>query len=134
LAHRCVADSETAGSLVSAISGTAAVATTYLMTREALRSREIAYGAAVLIALHPATAAYSASVRTEAGYMFLTTGACWLLLKALIERRAVWAAAAGIAAGLGYLYRTEAIGFLPLGIILFLAAGWLWKELPRRLA
>jgi hypothetical protein len=132
LMHRCVADWEIAGSLISVILGTAVVATTYLMTREAFGSREIAFWAAVLIALHPAIAAYSASVRTEAGYIFLTTGACWLLLKALNEQRVRWAASAGMAAGLGYLYRTEAVGFLVLGVGLFGAAGWSWKELSGR--
>ena len=128
LMHRWIANWETAGNLVSAILGTAAVATTYLMTRAAFGRRDLGLGAAALMAIHPETAAYSASVRTEAGYIFLTTCACWLLLKALNDRRLAVAALAGMAAGLGYLYRTEAIGFLPLGILLFIAAGWLWKQ------
>jgi len=134
LMHRWVADWEIAGSLVSAILGSAAVATAYLMTREAFGCRELGVGAAVLMALHPQTAGYSASVRTEAGYFFLTTGACWLLLKALNERRVLVAASAGLTAGLAYLYRTEAVGFLALGIVLFLAAGWLWKQASHRWA
>ncbi|MBV8357890.1 MAG: glycosyltransferase family 39 protein [Deltaproteobacteria bacterium] len=128
LTHRLIADWEMAGDLLSAILGTAAVATTYLMTREAFGRRDLGLGAAVLMALHPEIAAYSASVRTEAGYIFLTTGACWLLLKSLNNRRVAVAASGGMVAGLAYLYRTEAIGFLPLGILLFLAAGWLWKQ------
>jgi len=128
LMHRWIADWEMAGNLLSAILGTAAVATTYLMTREAFGRRDLGLGAAVLMALHPEFAAYSASVRTEAGYVFLTTAACWLLLKALNERRLVVAAAAGITAGFAYLYRTEAIGFVLLGIPLLIAAGWLWKQ------
>jgi hypothetical protein len=123
-----------AGNLVSAILGTGAVATTYLMTREAFGCRELAFGAAVLMAIHPQTAAYSASVRTEAGYIFLITGACWLLLKALNEQRALPAASGGMVAGLGYLYRTEAVGFLPLAIFLLLAAAWLWKQASHRWA
>ena len=129
ITHRYVADWEMAGNLISVLLGTAAIATTYLMTREAFGSRGLGLGAAALMAVHPATAAYSASVRTEAGYMFLTTGACWLLFKALNQRRVAWAVSAGIAAGLGYLYRTEAIGFLPLGVVLFIAAHWSSKEL-----
>ncbi|MBV8450991.1 MAG: glycosyltransferase family 39 protein [Deltaproteobacteria bacterium] len=128
LMHRWIADWEMAGNLLSAILGTAAAVTVYLMTRQAFGRRDLGLGAAALMALHPETAAYSASVRTEAGYIFLTTCACWLLLKSLNERRVVIAAAGGIAAGLAYLYRTEAIGFLPLGILLFIAAGWLWKQ------
>ncbi len=132
--HYGVTNWEMAGELVSVILGTAAVATTYLMTREALGSRQLGLGAAILMAIHPETAAYSASVRTEAGYMFLTTGACWLLLRAVKERQLRYAAVAGIAAGLGYLYRTEAVGFLPLGGGLFLASGWLWNRVSRRWA
>jgi hypothetical protein len=132
--HRWITDWEIAGSLLSAILGTAAVATTYLMTREALGRHDLALGAAFLMALHPATAAYSASVRTESGYIFLTTSACWLLLEGLNQRRAVVATLAGITAGLGYLYRTEAIGFLPLSIFLLISAGWLWRQASRRWA
>jgi len=130
LMHRWIADWEMAGNLLSAILGTAAAVTVYLMTRQAFGRRDLGLGAAALIALHPETAAYSASVRTEAGYIFLTTCACWLLLKSLNDRRVVIAAAGGMAAGLAYLYRTEAIGFLALGILLFIAAGWLWNP-PR---
>ena len=131
LMHRYVSEWETAGNLVSAGLGTAAVATTYLMTRDAFGSRGLGFGAAALMAVHPAIAAYSASVRTEAGYMFFTTVACWLLIKALNEQRIACAISAGIAAGLGYLYRTEAAGFLLLGLFLFLVAGWSYKELSR---
>jgi Dolichyl-phosphate-mannose-protein mannosyltransferase len=132
--HPWIADWEMAGNVVSAILGTAAVATTYLMTREAFGQRVLGLGAAALTALHPAAAGYAASVRTEAGYMFLTTGTCWLLLKALNEQRAWAAATAGFLAGLAYLYRTEAIGFLLLGTLLFLVAGWLRKQISRRWA
>jgi Dolichyl-phosphate-mannose-protein mannosyltransferase len=132
LMHRWVTGWEMAGNLVSTLFGTAAVATTYLMTREAFGRRDLCLGAAALMAIHPETAAYSASVRTEAGYLFFTTGACWLLLKALRERRATIAASAGVAGGLAYLYRTEAIGFLPLGIFFFAAAGALWRQATRR--
>lgn len=129
--HRLVPDWEIAGSLVSAIFGTAAIGTTFLLTREVF-GNEVALGAAVLIAFHPQTAGYSASVRTEAGYFFWTTGACWLVLKSLDKRQVSLAAFGGMAAGLAYLYRTEAIGFLPLGIAFFLAAGWLTNDASHR--
>jgi hypothetical protein len=134
LMHPWIASWEMAGNLVSATLGTAAVASTYLMTREAFHRRDLALGGAILLALHPEIAAYSASVRTEAGYIFLTTAACWLLLKALEEHRMADAALSGIAAGLSYLYRTEGIGLLPLGLIAFLAASVLWKQASYRRA
>jgi hypothetical protein len=126
--HRGVANWELAASLISVIFGTGAVATTYLMTRQAFDRRDLAIGAALLMAIDPAMAAFSASVRTEAGYIFLITAASWLLLKSLTERRASIAALAGAVAGLSYLYRTEGIGLLSLGIFLFLAAALLWKQ------
>src|ERR1700686_3681652 len=51
--HRLIPDWELAGSLVSAILGSAAVATVYLMTREAFARDDLAIGAAVLTAIHP---------------------------------------------------------------------------------
>jgi len=128
LMHSRFLDWEMTGNLLSVILGTAAVATTYWMTREAFGRRDLALGAAILMALHPETTAYSASVRTEAGYLFLTTGAGWLLLKASNQRRVLIAAVAGITAGLAYLYRTEAIGFLALGIFWLFLSGWVWKR------
>ncbi|HJU11884.1 MAG TPA: glycosyltransferase family 39 protein [Candidatus Binataceae bacterium] len=128
LMHRWVTDWEMAGNLVSTVLGTAAVMTTYLMTRAAFGRRDLASGAAVLIAVHPEIAAYSASVRTEAGYIFFTTAACWLLLKAVNERRVQLAAIAGLMGGLAYLYRTEAVGFFLLGILLLTADGLRSKQ------
>ena len=63
--------------------GTAAVASIYAMTHEAFDRRDLAIGAAALAAIHPAIAAYSASVRTEAGYIFLTTSGAALILRGL---------------------------------------------------
>ena len=80
--------------------GTAAIVTVYLMTREAFARRDLALGAAVLTAIHPELAGYSASVRTEAGYIFLMAGSIWLLLKATHEHRIAFAAMAGVVGGL----------------------------------
>jgi Dolichyl-phosphate-mannose-protein mannosyltransferase len=112
IAHRLIPDWELAGSLVSTIFGSAAVATVYLMTREAFGRDDLAIGAAVLTAIHPDLAAYSASVRTEAGFVFLMTAAMWMLIAGLKRQRLAIVAAAGVSAGLAYLYRTEAIGFV----------------------
>ncbi len=116
LAHRLIPDWELAGSVVSAILGSAAVGTIYLMTREAFARDDLAIGAAVLAAIHPELAAYSASVRTEAGFVFLLTAAMWMLIAGLKRERFAFVAVAGISSGLAYLYRTEAIG-----VVLFVA-------------
>ncbi len=125
IAYRLIPDWELAGSLVSAILGTAAVATVYLMTREAFERDDLAIGAAVLVAIHPDLTAYSASVRTEAGFVFLLTAAVWLLIAGLKRRRSAIAGAAGMVGGLAYLYRTEAIGLM-LFAVGFVLAGSLW--------
>ncbi|HKV54952.1 MAG TPA: glycosyltransferase family 39 protein [Candidatus Binataceae bacterium] len=130
-AHRVMSNWELAGDLVSVVFGTAAVVSVYLMTWQAFRRRDIALGAAILMAIHPETTAYSASVRTEAGYICLMTAGCWMLLKALHDRRAGFAALAGLVGGLGYLYRTEGIGLLLLGIAVFPAAAIVWKRTSR---
>jgi dolichyl-phosphate-mannose-protein mannosyltransferase len=114
-AHPLVPDWELAGNLISALLGSAAVATIYLMMREAFESRRVAIGAAALVAIHPELASYSASVRTEAGYIFLVTAAVWLLQKTLRSGRTSDALVAGAVGGCAYLYRTEAIGLLVFG-------------------
>src|SRR5260370_38555069 len=73
LAHSLVTDWEVAGNLVSALLGTAAIATVYYMTREVFERRDLAFGAAGLAAIHPELAAYSAPVRTGAGFLLLMT-------------------------------------------------------------
>ena len=127
-AHRLIPDWEFAGNLVSAILGTAAIASTYLLIRETFGRRDLAVGAAILMAIHPALAAYGASVRTEAGYVFLTTSAVWLTLKARRESRVVIAVLAGGCGGLAYLYRTEAIGLIGLVSIYPPAAALIWRD------
>jgi len=124
-AHQLIPDWELAGSLVSAIFGSAAVAAVYLMTREAFERDDLAIGAAVLTAIHPELAAYSASVRTEAGFVFLLAAAVWMLIAGLKHQQLVVVASSGVAGGLAYLYRTEAIG-LVLFVAGFIPIASLW--------
>lgn len=126
--HWVVPDWELAGNLVSALMGTAAVVTIYAMTREVFARRDLALGAAALAAIHPDLAGYSASVRTEAGYVFLTTATVWLLIRSLRSRRHGIAAMAGVLGGLAYLYRTEAIGLAMVGIAGLIAAALIWRQ------
>jgi len=125
--HHVVPDWELAGNLVSAVAGTGAIMSVYLLTREVFGRRDVALGAAALTAIHPELAAYSASIRTEAGYICLTTTAVWLLLKAVREARTPVALLAGFAAGAAYLYRTEAIGLIFLGAAYPPAAAMGWR-------
>jgi hypothetical protein len=119
---------ELAGNLVSALAGTGALVTVYLMMREAFARDDLALGAAALTAIHPGLAAYSASVRNEAGLILLTTASVWLMLRAMRLSSLSWALASGAVAGIGYLYRTEAIGMIVLMIPFPMAASMFWKR------
>ncbi len=124
--HVVVPDWELAGNLVSALLGTAAVVSIYAMTREAFARSDLALGAAGLAAIHPGMAAFSASVRTEAGYIFLITSGVALMLRGLRSRRLAFVGAAGVLYGLAYLYRTEAIGMPVVAIAAIIARGFAW--------
>lgn len=126
--HRLIPDWELAGNIVSAMLGSAAVVSVYLMTREAFERRDLALGAAILVAIHPEMAAYSASVRTEAGFIFFLTTAVWLLIAGLKQERIALVAAAGLVGGLAYLYRTEAIGLLMFGVGFVMVAALWWRK------
>jgi hypothetical protein len=128
IVHRLIPDWELAGDAVSAILGSAAVVSVYWLTREVFERRDLALGAAVLVAIHPEMAAYSASVRTEAGFIFFLTTAVWLLIAGLKQKRIAVVAAAGFVGGLAYLYRTEAFGLLMFGVGFMLMAAWWWRQ------
>src|SRR5277367_6620071 len=87
IVHHLIPNWELAGSIVSAILGSGAVVSVYMMTREALERRDLAIGAAVLVAIQPEMAAYAASVRTEAGFIFLVTASVWMLIAGLKRAR-----------------------------------------------
>ncbi len=101
---------EMAGNLISALFGTAAVAILYYLMREAFGRRDIATGAAALAAIHPGLASYSASVRTESGYLCLAAATIWLFARGVRKRSISSLAVAGAVGGIAYLYRAEAIG------------------------
>jgi dolichyl-phosphate-mannose-protein mannosyltransferase len=126
--HLAIPNWEMAGNLVSVLMGTAAVASIYALTQEAFNRRDIALGAAALTAIHPAIAAYSASVRTEAGYIFLTTGGAALILRGLRTRLLRVNAYGGATLGLAYLYRTEAIGMPIVAAIAIVAGAIIWRQ------
>jgi hypothetical protein len=128
LAHHAVPDWELAGSLVSMTFGVATVPAVYLLAREVHGGRDLAAGAAALTAIHPDLAGYSASVLTEAGFIFLVVAAVYLVVRGVKARRAPSIFVAGLVSGIAYLYRTEGIG-LPVVLAAFLALGPLaWGE------
>jgi hypothetical protein len=129
-AYRVVPNWELSGELCSAALGTAGVVLLYHLMRSVYERRAIAAGAAGLAAIHPMLAGFSASVRTEAGYIALVTAAMLLLVRAVGHRRVRTAAGAAIFCGLAYLYRTEAIGIPALFAIFLVGGSRLWRKWP----
>lgn len=128
LIHPLVPDWELAGELVSTFFGTATVALAYGLVLEAHRRRDLAIGAAALTAIHPGLTAYSASVRTEAGYICLMVASALLVVRGLNGARVREVAAGGLVGGLAYLYRTEGIGLPVVVAFIVPAAAFFWRR------
>ena len=124
--HRVVPDWELAGGLISAAFGTVTVPAIYLLIRQACHNRDHALGAAALMAIHPGMAEYSASVRTEAGFVCLMVAAVYLLLAGIDQASTIAIGLAGVVGGVAYLYRAEGFGFLLVGEAFLVAGPQLW--------
>lgn len=126
--YRAIPDWELAGELLSMVLGTVGVVLLYYLMREVYGRRGVAAGAAALATIHPMLAGYSASVRTEAGYIALVTAALLFVVRGAERRRTASIAGAAVLCGLAYLYRTEGIG-VPTLCAVFLAGGaFLWRR------
>jgi hypothetical protein len=132
--HLLIPGWEISGELISAFAGTAVVFTVYYLVREIFGSRDIALGAGVLAAIHPELAAYSASVRTEAGFILLFTAATLLIVRAVKRQSFMLIAAGGVTAGLAYLYRTEAIGIVLVAALFMPIGARIWRRWRMRWA
>jgi 4-amino-4-deoxy-L-arabinose transferase-like glycosyltransferase len=128
ITYRAIPNWELAGELLSTAFGTAGVVLLYYLMREVYGRRGVAAGAAALAAIHPALAGFSASVRTEAGYIALVTAAVWFLLRGVERKRIASVAAAAMLCGLAYLYRTEGIGVPALGVIILICGAPVWRR------
>ncbi len=110
------------------ILGTAGVVLLYYLMREIYGRRVVAAGAAALAAIHPMLAGFSASVRTEAGYIALLTAVALLMVRGTNRKSLAQIGASGILCGLAYLYRTEGVGVPVLFAIMLVAGAWLWRQ------
>ena len=128
LASPLTGNLELAAGLISAAFGTAAVVLLFYLMREVFGRRDIAAGAAVIAAIHPGLSAYSASVRTEAGYLCLMTGMLWLFASGLNRQSAARFALAGVFGGAAYLYRAEGIGLLIVGCAFLMLGAAVWRQ------
>jgi hypothetical protein len=125
--HRVVPSWELAGSLISAMFGTATIPLLYLLIAEVFERRDLAGAGAALAAIHPLMAEYSASVRTEAGFICLMVASTYLFVASIRSRRSAKFARSGLVGGLAYLYRVEAIGLLMVCVAFLLLGSALWK-------
>ena len=125
--HWVVLPWELAGSLISATFGTATVALLYLLIAEVFDRRDLARGAAALAAIHPLMAEYSASVRTESGFICLMVASTYLFVASIRARRSATFAWSGLVGGVAYLYRVEAIGLLIVCVGFLLLGAVLWR-------
>ncbi|HZO81652.1 MAG TPA: glycosyltransferase family 39 protein [Candidatus Binataceae bacterium] len=126
--HWAISNWELAGELLSVALGSAGVALLYYLMREAFGRRAVAAVAATLAAIHPMLAAFSASARTEAGYVALVTAALALTMRAGRRQSLELAAAAGALCGLAYLYRTEGVGVPAAAAVMLVAGALVWRQ------
>ena len=126
--YRAIPNWELAGELLSTAFGTAGVVLLYYLMREVYGRRGVAAGAAALAAIHPMLAGFSASVRTEAGYIALVTAALCSSSAAPNASVSRASPAAAMLCGLAYLYRTEGIGVPALGVIILTCGALVWRR------
>ena len=111
---------ETAGALVSALAGSAAVLAIYALVRAAFGARE-ALVAAALLATQAAAIHVGGNVQSESLYLALFLGSAAALWRATSDGRPLAGLTAGALSGLAYLTRPEGLGLALVGIALL---GW----------
>lgn len=131
LSSTIVGDHESAGRLVSVVSGSLLVIPVFFLLRRAYDRRTATWGA-VLTTLHPLFIYYSTQVLTEATYtlcFFCLVFAGW---QALTTKRTRYFALTGLMVGVCYLLRAEAFGFIFLLLAVTLAAGLADKTVSKK--
>jgi hypothetical protein len=126
--HAIVPSWELAADLISAIFGGLTVIPIFYLFREMLDRRDLAIVAAALTAIDPELVGYSASVRTEAGYICLLAFAVWMALIAIRSARIRWALTSGAITGVAYIYRTEAVGFALFVPVFVVLGAFIWRR------
>jgi len=123
---------ETAGRMLSVVSGGVATAALYLLAR-ALFDERVALVSALVFAVHPQLVEAASNVQSDGIYLALLLVGALLAWRALQSGRFVHGLGAGVVSGLAYLARPEglAVGVV-LGIWLMVAAvsrGRSWRRL-----
>jgi 4-amino-4-deoxy-L-arabinose transferase-like glycosyltransferase len=106
-----VGDWELAGQMLSLIFGVGLLFPLYWMFRPLFNER-VAVVACYLAAISPFLALYSAHVRSESSYLFFSVTALALFVSGRLRRAKIFYFLGGVIAGIAYLIRPEAIGYL----------------------
>jgi 4-amino-4-deoxy-L-arabinose transferase-like glycosyltransferase len=106
-----VRNSELSGLIVSIIVGTCLVLPLYFIALHTYGERA-ALGAAILVALHPFMVLLSASVLSEATFLFFLLAGVYFALREIELQTGKYAAFAGACFALAYVTRSEAILFI----------------------
>lgn len=118
-----VGDGFGAAIIVSLVFGCAAVAALYVFLAQAW-SRRVAAVGALLLAVNPYAARFSADVQSESVYLFFFLAAVAAAFAGLRHRAPGLALLCGVLAGLAYLVRPEGIGVAVVAAAL-VGAAWL---------
>lgn len=118
LVSRWVPDFETAGKLVSAFFGIAAVFPVYFLGKR-MFDRRIAFFAAFFLGLHPYFRRYSADVLKESTYLFFFVTAIWFSWRTFEGERKYPYPLIPLLSTLAYLVRQDGIEVL-LGVLFYL--------------
>lgn len=119
---RFTGNPEFVGIVISVVAGSLCVCALYAFLRQ-IWSIEVATVGAFLLAIHPYSIRFSASVQSEALYMLLFVGSAALLLWVLDRPRVGSAVALGVVVGFAYLTRPEGA---MVGLLGALAVATLW--------
>jgi 4-amino-4-deoxy-L-arabinose transferase-like glycosyltransferase len=122
-----VPNSETAGHIISLLSGMALIAIVFLIAQYAY-GRQTAYICALLVATHPLLVALSGSVYNESLYLTVLIAVIYRGLRALElqrQRDCLWL---GACLGLAYLTRVEAVAYVPFFVVALLTVGLLSRQ------
>lgn len=111
LTYLAVGDARVSGALVSAVFGALLVWPLFLFSRAVYHTR-VAFVGALLLVFYPFLSNYASTALTEATYTFFLFAAAYAGWIAYRRRSLASYLGCGVLAGLAYLTRFEAVGFL----------------------
>lgn len=130
LLYLAIGNLEYAGILTTLVFGSLIIAATWWLGWTLFRERRIAWGAALVVALHPRMVGLSVESSSEALYIFVLLASIGVFVSALRSSKVILYALAG--ALLGTTYLTRAVGFFYLPVFCFATLMYLRFNLKER--